>query len=60
MTLLINFSIVEHRNMPVEDAMLLISRNFEAYMKGEQMAPDPSALSLLDRHPVPIQVFYLV
>ncbi|CAH1986439.1 unnamed protein product [Acanthoscelides obtectus] len=45
----------EHRNMPVEDAMILISRDFEAYMKGEHLAPE-TAKSILDRHPVPMQM----
>lgn len=43
--------------MPVEDALILISRNFEAYMKGEQFAPENAiTLSLNDRHPSSIQV----
>ncbi|CAG9856674.1 unnamed protein product [Phyllotreta striolata] len=46
----------EHRNMPVEDAIILISRDFEAYMKGEPMQSDPSQMTLLDRHPNPIQM----
>nr|CAH7724352.1 unnamed protein product [Callosobruchus chinensis] len=45
----------EHRNMPVEDAMILISRDFEAYMKGEHLAPE-TARSIMDRHPVPMQM----
>nr|CAI5825797.1 unnamed protein product [Callosobruchus analis] len=45
----------EHRNMPVEDAMILISRDFEAYMKGEHLAPE-IARSIMDRHPVPMQM----
>lgn len=43
--------------MPIEDALILISRNFEAYMKGEQFAPENAvALTLNDRHPNSVQV----
>lgn len=43
--------------MPIEDALILISRNFEAYMKGEHSTPDdPSEMTLLDRHPTAVQV----
>lgn len=43
--------------MPIEDALILISRNFEAYMKGEHLPPENSAdLTLLDRHPTTMQV----
>lgn len=49
----------EHRNMPVEDALILISRNFESYMKGEQFAPENAiTLSLNDRHPSSIQMLF--
>ncbi|KAJ8925027.1 hypothetical protein NQ315_001198 [Exocentrus adspersus] len=47
----------EHRNMPLEDALILISRNFEGYMKGEQFGPDnPVALNLNDRHSSSMQM----
>ncbi|XP_069692035.1 nuclear receptor coactivator 5-like isoform X2 [Periplaneta americana] len=54
----------EHRNMPLEDAVPLIMRNFEAYMRGEKMPttiPTPisvvsSSVPLTDRHPEAIQV----
>ncbi|XP_018576424.1 pollen-specific leucine-rich repeat extensin-like protein 1 [Anoplophora glabripennis] len=47
----------EHRNMPVEDALILISRNFESYMKGEQFAPENAVtMSISDRHPNSIQM----
>lgn len=43
--------------MPIEDALILISRNFEAYMKGEQFAPENAvSLTLNDRHPNSTQV----
>ncbi|XP_060534925.1 nuclear receptor coactivator 5 [Cylas formicarius] len=49
----------EHRNMPVEDALLLVSRNFEAYMRGDTLQPeDPNKMSITDRHPVPIQMMF--
>ncbi|CAH1156184.1 unnamed protein product [Phaedon cochleariae] len=47
----------EHRNMPVDDAMIFISRNFESYMKGEHTPSDQTGqMTLLDRHPVQIQM----
>lgn len=47
----------EHRNMPLDDALILISRNFEAYMRGEELKPvDPNKPDLADRHPQPIQM----
>lgn len=49
--------ILEHRNMPIEDALILMSRNYEAYMKGEHLpAENTGQMSLLDRHPTPMQV----
>lgn len=50
---------LEHRNMPIEDALLLITRNFDAYMRGEQMGRNGNGTgvsSLSDRHPEGIQV----
>ncbi|XP_072378231.1 uncharacterized protein Neos isoform X1 [Diabrotica undecimpunctata] len=46
----------EHRNMPIEDAMILISRDFENYMKAERIPTDPSQMTLLDRHPTQMQI----
>lgn len=47
----------EHRNMPVDDALLLVSRNFEAYMRGETLVPeDPSKPTLAERHSQPVQM----
>ncbi|CAG9770506.1 unnamed protein product [Ceutorhynchus assimilis] len=48
----------EHRNMPIDDALLLMQRNFEAYMRGEKAPEDPSKMSLADRHPAPIQMLF--
>ncbi|KAL1517428.1 hypothetical protein ABEB36_001193 [Hypothenemus hampei] len=48
----------EHRNMPFDDALLLLQRNFEAYMRGEKAPEDPVKMSLADRHPVPIQMLF--
>ena len=43
--------------MPIDDALLLAARNFEAYMRGETLVPeDPNRMNLADRHPMPIQV----
>lgn len=43
--------------MPVEDAMILISRNFEAYMRGEQSTPENGGqMTVADRHPPSIQM----
>lgn len=43
--------------MPIEDALILISRNFEAYMKGEHVPPENAVeMTLLDRHPTSVQV----
>ncbi|KAF2892772.1 hypothetical protein ILUMI_13407 [Ignelater luminosus] len=49
----------EHRNMPVDDAIVLITRNFDAYMRGEKIGPAAGGTgtgSLTDRHPEPIQM----
>ncbi|CAH0548037.1 unnamed protein product [Brassicogethes aeneus] len=47
----------EHRNMPVEDALILITRNFEAYMRGETIPVEkPGEMTLLDKHPVQLQM----
>jgi len=42
--------------MPLDDSLLLIQRNFEAYMRGEQAPEDPNKMSLADRHPAPVQM----
>ncbi|XP_019763527.2 nuclear receptor coactivator 5 [Dendroctonus ponderosae] len=46
----------EHRNMPLEDAVLLVQRNFEAYMRGEKAPENAVKMSLSDRHPIPVQM----
>ena len=59
-----SFPLTEHRNMPLEDAVPLILRNYEAYMRGEKLpaplsTPIPvvsSSVSLSERHPEAIQV----
>ncbi|XP_050300573.1 nuclear receptor coactivator 5 [Anthonomus grandis grandis] len=48
----------EHRNMPIDDALLLVQRNFEAYMRGEKAPEDPNKMTLADRHPAPIQMLF--
>lgn len=45
--------------MPIEDALTLITRNFDAYMRGEQTASGAQNMgtnSLSDRHPEALQV----
>lgn len=53
---------LEHRNMPIEDALILITRNFDAYMRGEQTGLNSTTgiNSLADRHPEGIQVSALI
>ncbi|XP_044756326.1 nuclear receptor coactivator 5 [Coccinella septempunctata] len=48
----------EHRNMPVDDALLFITRNFEAYMRGEKIiaADNESQMTIYDKHPTAIQL----
>ncbi|EEZ99461.1 nuclear receptor coactivator 5 [Tribolium castaneum] len=49
----------EHRNMPIEDALVLMTRNFDAYMRGDKTAsePTPGAIkSVSDRHPTAMQL----
>lgn len=49
--------------MPIEDALTLITRNFDAYMRGEQTgsgAQNTGINSLSDRHPEAIQVSKLI
>nr|XP_023025330.1 nuclear receptor coactivator 5 [Leptinotarsa decemlineata] len=47
----------EHRNMPIDDAMILISRNYESYMKGDLAPSEQSGqMKLLDRHPNNMQI----
>ncbi|XP_050431647.1 nuclear receptor coactivator 5 [Adelges cooleyi] len=50
----------EHRNMPYKDALTLIVHSFDAYMRGEKMAPIPGVsgipisecgIPLGDKHP---------
>lgn len=45
--------------MPVDDAILLISRNFDAYMRGDKSDSSVSGSgtgSLTERHPEAVQV----
>lgn len=44
--------------MPIEDALILVQRNFEAYMRGEKAPEDPVQMSLADRHPIPMQMIF--
>lgn len=39
--------------MPVEDALILISRNFEGYMRGDKVGSQATGANsaLLERHP---------
>ncbi|KAK9876716.1 hypothetical protein WA026_014955 [Henosepilachna vigintioctopunctata] len=48
----------EHRNMPIDDAFLFMSRNFEAYMRGENVPPTDgsSQMTLNDKHPNSVQL----
>ncbi|KAK5642265.1 hypothetical protein RI129_008432 [Pyrocoelia pectoralis] len=46
----------EHRNMPIDDAITLIGRNFEAYMRGDKCTNQGTGASLLSRHPENIQM----
>ncbi|XP_075224665.1 nuclear receptor coactivator protein neosin isoform X2 [Lycorma delicatula] len=46
----------EHRNMPMDDAISLIMRNFELYLRGERAGvPGLPLGSSIDRHPEAIQ-----
>ena len=42
--------------MPIEDALILITRNFKAYMRGEKFEVDGPAIALTEKHPEPVQV----
>lgn len=42
--------------MPIEDAIILLTRNFEAYMKGEMFEKEGRMASLAEKHPEAIQV----
>lgn len=45
--------------MPTEDALVLITRNFDAYMRGEKAGQNPLGTgvnALSDRHPEAVQV----
>ncbi|RZC39543.1 uncharacterized protein BDFB_003984 [Asbolus verrucosus] len=50
----------EHRNMPIEDALVLITRNFDAYMRGEKPSNETlgpgGVLNISDRHPTSMQL----
>jgi len=51
----------EHRNMPIEDAIVLITRNFDAYMRGEKTTtglPGTGLESLTERHPEQLQMLF--
>lgn len=46
--------------MPLEDALILIIRNFEAYMRGETTPVEkPGEMTLNDKHPVAMQVTFI-
>ncbi|KAI4470474.1 nuclear receptor coactivator 5-related [Holotrichia oblita] len=42
--------------MPIEDAIILLTRNFEAYMKGETFEKEGRMASLAEKHPEAIQM----
>ncbi|XP_065161297.1 uncharacterized protein [Atheta coriaria] len=46
----------EHRNMPIEDALLLITRNFDAYMRGEKATVEKDKMSVSSKHPEHVQI----
>ncbi|KAL3285280.1 hypothetical protein HHI36_019390 [Cryptolaemus montrouzieri] len=47
----------EHRNMPLEDALIFITRNFESYMRGEKTpGENGSQMTIYDKHPNSIQL----
>ncbi|GLV34425.1 Neosin [Carabus blaptoides fortunei] len=50
----------EHRNMPIDDAVALIARNFETYMRGEKNAPTSASIAsaalATERHPEAVQI----
>ncbi|KAF5270000.1 hypothetical protein FQR65_LT05799 [Abscondita terminalis] len=48
----------EHRNILVEDAITLITRNFDAYMRGDKSTIPGAGAPLLDRHPEGIQMVF--
>lgn len=47
----------EHRNMPLEDALVFIARSFDTYLRGERggIGAVGSSQSVPDRHPEAIQ-----
>lgn len=54
------FDLTEHRNMPIDDAVALIARNFDTYMRGEKNAPSTVSIAstavAAERHPEAVQV----
>ncbi|XP_045464802.1 nuclear receptor coactivator 5 [Harmonia axyridis] len=48
----------EHRNMPLDDALLFLTRNFEAYMRGEKVSTtdNEGKMTIYDKHPNGIQL----
>lgn len=42
--------------MPIEDALLLITRNFDAYMRGEKATVEKDKMSVSSKHPEHVQV----
>lgn len=49
--------------MPIEDAFTLLTRNFDAYMRGEQLVRNTNGTgvnNLSDRHPESIQVLQYI
>lgn len=45
---------LEHRNMPLEDALILIMKNFEGYMRGDKLGAP--GVGNMERHPENMQV----
>ncbi|CAH1366178.1 hypothetical protein MTP99_007574 [Tenebrio molitor] len=50
----------EHRNMPIEDALVLITRNFDGYMRGDKTSTEilgpGGVMNVSDRHPTSMQL----
>ena len=48
---------LEHRNIPIDDAIYLINKNYESYKNGEQSKVGAiSTVPKTEKHPEPIQV----
>jgi hypothetical protein len=48
--------------MPIEDALVLITRNFDGYMRGDKTSTEilgpGGVMNVSDRHPTSMQVFF--